>query len=552
MKKIDWIIILCTVVLSVFTLKDLFIPGFYTSHDGPNQVVRLYYFDQALRDGQIPPRWAGNLLNGFGYPLFIYSYHMPWFIAEPLVLAGLPIIDSIKMTFLIGFILSGIAMYFYGRDMFGRTAAVAAMALYLYAPYRFSNIFVRAAIGDATAFIFIPIIFWSLYKLRSHVTKTLNWKWIAIGALGYAGLLLSHAMVFILVTFAMAIYLLYWFILTKHKRVLVLSSALLVFLGVGMASYYFIPSFTERNLTRFNDIMGSALTGATFVPWSRLVYSPWAYGAMMNPEGAMSLQVGIAQWGTLILSCILMVWGVTRRKFRGVLRSIGLDAVCFLSIFILSIILMLPISLPFWRFFNSIMVIDFTWRILPVTVFCIAVLAGFAIRVVKWKYPVAIGLILLGLYANRNHVRINQSLDWSVPFFLSLVKTTNTYDEYTPKAVDMGLVAKKQPIVQSQIAGTKIDVQKSSSRELLFSVNTPAEGTISINKIYYPGWRATVDGTSTPMDTKNGFMALHVPRGVSQVHLSLHETALRMISNIITILSCGIVGVLLWKQKRHL
>ena len=89
MKKIDWLIIFLITVLSVFVLKDLFKPYFYTSHDGIHQVVRLYYFDQALRDGQIPPRWAGGLLNGFGYPLFIFSYHLPWLMAEIPYIFGL-------------------------------------------------------------------------------------------------------------------------------------------------------------------------------------------------------------------------------------------------------------------------------------------------------------------------------------------------------------------------------------------------------------------------------------------------------------------------------
>ncbi len=101
MKKIDWLILFFIITASVFTLKDLFKPYFYTSHDGIHQVVRLYYFDQVLKDGQIPPRWVGGLLNGFGYPLFNFSYQMPWFIAEPLHLSGLSIFESIKMTFLI-------------------------------------------------------------------------------------------------------------------------------------------------------------------------------------------------------------------------------------------------------------------------------------------------------------------------------------------------------------------------------------------------------------------------------------------------------------------
>src|SRR4030042_3352281 len=149
MKKIDWVIIVLLIVVSFITLKDLFQPGFYTSHDGTHQVVRLYYFDKLIREGQIPPRWVGDLLNGYGYPLFIFSYQLPWLLAEPLHLLGFSIFDSIKLTFVIGFALSGITMYLFQKHIFGRVPAVVGTVIYLFAPYRFSNIFVRAAIGDA-------------------------------------------------------------------------------------------------------------------------------------------------------------------------------------------------------------------------------------------------------------------------------------------------------------------------------------------------------------------------------------------------------------------
>ena len=175
MRKIDWLVVIFIILTSLITLRDLFKPGFYTSHDGIHQIVRFYYFDQSLREGQIPPRFAGGLLNGFGYPLFIFSYHLPWLIAEPLHLAGLSIFDSIKMTFLLGFIFSGIAMYFFQKAIFGTLAAFVGTTLYLFAPYRFSNIFVRAAIGDATSFIFPPIIFLALYKIKHSLTDKRKW-----------------------------------------------------------------------------------------------------------------------------------------------------------------------------------------------------------------------------------------------------------------------------------------------------------------------------------------------------------------------------------------
>ena len=119
MKKFDIAVIIFIIIVSVFALKNLFGPGYYSSHDGVHQVIRLYYFDQLISDRQIPPRWVGDLLNGYGYPLFNFSYHLPWIIAEPFVLFGGSIFDAINITFVIAFSLSGITMYIFLRHIFG-------------------------------------------------------------------------------------------------------------------------------------------------------------------------------------------------------------------------------------------------------------------------------------------------------------------------------------------------------------------------------------------------------------------------------------------------
>src|SRR3989344_5245373 len=130
MKKIDVLVILFIILASVYALNDLFIPGFYTSHDGPHQIVRAFYYHDLIKQGQFPPRYVFGLNYGFGYPLFIFSYHMPWLIAEIFNQFKLTIIDSVKMTFLAGFIFSGIFMYFYQKMLFGRTAAFVGALIY--------------------------------------------------------------------------------------------------------------------------------------------------------------------------------------------------------------------------------------------------------------------------------------------------------------------------------------------------------------------------------------------------------------------------------------
>lgn len=551
MKKIDWLILLFIIVVSCITLRDLFQPGLYTSHDGIHQVVRLYYFDVALREGQIPPRWVGGLLNGFGYPLFIFSYHLPWIIAEPLHLLGLSIFDSIKMTFLIGFILSGITMYIFQKTIFGRRAAFVGSFLYLFAPYRFSNIFVRAAIGDATIFLFPPLLFLALFKLQKE--KKAQGKWIVLGSFSLAGMLLSHAMVFFFFFLVTLLYILYSFIFLKEKAKFFISSSVMILLSFGVSAYYFIPSLVERNYTKFTDTMGNIFVGKTFLNIQELIYSPWGYGVMHAQEGGMSFQLGIAQWVVLICSIVLLIFLIMRRK-KEKNKWRMFDMVFFLLLSTLSLGMMLPFSFFIWQWVAKIVVIDFTWRILPVTLFAISILGGFLISRISYSWVLGVMLITLALYGNRNHLKRNQTLDWSLPFLLQLERTTNSYDEYTPKWAREEIIKneKQKKKVEFSIPEAEIAIQKENSHTIEFLVKTPKSGFLKLNTVYYPGWNVMVNGHNKPIQFENtGLIEFPLEVGISQVKATFSETPLRILANSISIVTILVSLFLLKRYKKY-
>lgn len=556
MKKIDWLVIFLIIVTSLVILKDLYQPEFYSSHDGTHQVVRLYYFDQALREGQIPPRWVGGLLNGFGYPLFIFSYQLPWMIAEPFYAMGMSIFASIKAVFILGFILSGISMYFLQRSTFGRLPAIGGVALYLFAPYRFSNIFVRAAIGDATSFIFLPLLFLVVYKFRD--SQKFKWQWIVVGAVSIAGALLSHAMVFIFYFAAFLLFFLHSFIISKYKKNLTLSTFLVVITGLGLSGYYIIPSLLERSLTKFSDILGPALIGATFLNLKELLYSKWGYGVMHSAEGGMSFSVGIAQWLVFFLAGFLIVVRLIKVIFKPKeisKREIHMvkDGGFYIILFIISILAMLPLSLPAWHFIKRIMVVDFTWRILPLTVFASSMLGGLILHNVKYATVFLFMLIALTVYSNRNHLRINKQFDWPLSLYLDVEITTNTYGEYTPLWVNTNYVSQKRPKVEFTGQNSEIEILTNKSTLLKFNLIARQPGDVIINTVYYPGWKVLVDGVDININySKDGVMEFFVEEGTYTIEARFSDIPQRKLSNLVSLVSAGILlgGLLKYKRRK--
>ncbi|MCG2691460.1 hypothetical protein L6272_01390, partial [Microgenomates group bacterium] len=98
--------------LGLFAMRTLYGPEYFDGHDSVAHLVRLYQYDLALKDGQLPPRWAGGLLAGRGYPVFIFAYPLPYFIAEAFHLIGFSLAVAIKLTFVLSYLVSIIGMYF--------------------------------------------------------------------------------------------------------------------------------------------------------------------------------------------------------------------------------------------------------------------------------------------------------------------------------------------------------------------------------------------------------------------------------------------------------
>src|SRR3989344_6877580 len=154
------VILLASIVISLPLLK----PGLYVIHDD-QQIARLFLFDEALKSGQFPVRWVDSLGFGFGYPLFVFYPPLVYVIGEAFHLMGFGFIDSIKLVFFVSILLSGIAMYIFSKELFGKLAALTAATAYLLVPYRAIDVYVRGALAESFAFVWLPLILWSFYML---------------------------------------------------------------------------------------------------------------------------------------------------------------------------------------------------------------------------------------------------------------------------------------------------------------------------------------------------------------------------------------------------
>lgn len=552
MDKKSIVLVVILLFISLFGIRALFHPGYYTSHDGWHQVARLYHFDQAIRDGHIPPYWAGGLLQGAGYPLFVFNYHMPWYIAEAFVLFGLSIFDAIKLTFVLGYVLSGLFMFLWVRNMWGDKGGFMAAFLYLWAPYRFSNIFVRASLGEATGFIFLPLFFWSIASLTKREDK----RMIVIGSLGLAGLLLSHVMIVFLLVVPTSIFILSLLLQSKKRTIYFLRMLTVMILGLSLSAYYLFPAIAYRDITVFREIMRGLYEGH-FVTLKRLIYSPWGYGFSNLGPDALSVQVGIAQWLAVGLALVVLLLELLKRAkknrpsrlhFRSLLFPFGLAAS-----FGFSIVMMIRLSGPIWRLVDNWLIVDFPWRFLLLSLFFASILAGWLVSFVEKRWlqlPLMITLIAVALYTNRNHLRVNQYTDLPLDLYIVSEQTSNTHDEYAPKWADRKyLKEEKRPLVipETSVPLTEMEVIISTTTRKEFSYTASQSGELSVNLLSFPGWEAFIDGgkTDTSYD-RYGLVRLWVPEDKHHVSLVYVDTPVMRLGKLASLLAVVSVLVLLF------
>lgn len=518
--------IIFLVAVSLVSIKALFHPGFFTSHDGWNHVARLYHFNQAVNDGQLVPRWSGNLLNGFGYPLFFFSYHLPWYMAMVFLRLGLSIFDAIKGVFIVTYVVSGLTMYLFGTAMWGRLPALVVSILYLFTPYRLAVIFVRGNVGEATAFMFIPLVFWATFEL----SRRYRFSRIFVGALAVFGLLLSHAMVSLLFLIPLFLFTAACAFQTRNKGTFLASFGSLVCLGTLLSAYYLLPAAVYKSLTVFKE-MYHTLYVNYFTPLRTLFYSPWGYSPLGHP-GEMSRGVGLVLWlvGGLGLSFLLIVFGRHSKQKK---RDVVWGSVLVAS-FLFAVFMMLEVSAPVWRIIEPLALVDFPWRFLAVTTFIGSTLSGYVLSQVKsLRGVVAVGLILAALYTNRNHLRVNQYTDIPLSLYIASELTTSMDHEYLPKDIDYNQAKNSRERVSGN---ARISDIQQKSNEISFTSESPVGTEAQIHHGYFPGWLATIDGRQVELrPSDRGEMLIKLPFGVHRGVLRYSGTPLIKMSEAISL-----------------
>jgi uncharacterized membrane protein len=531
-KKIDfWLILL--ILISLIPLKDFFHLGLPATHDGQDHVARIANFYQSLSEGNIVPRWAANLNWGYGHPILMFLYPLSSYLASFFKFLGFNFVDSTKAVFVLSFILSGIFMYFWLKEIWGREAGFIGGLLYMFAPYRFVDLYVRGAIGESLAFVWPPLILYFALKFSQGP----KWIYLMGGSISFACLILSHnalSLMFLLVVFGYIAYL----ILNSNKKFLfIIHYSLFIILGFSLSAFFWLPAFLEGKYTLRDIVTKGNITG--FEPLARLIYSPWSYGG----TGVFSVQLGILQWLGVVLAPFV-IWQFWRKK-----EKIWLFLLFLLIYFWISIFLILPFSRPLYFKITLLQKFQFAWRwlslsIFPPAVFTAAIICFFP---KKFKFFYLCLFIFISLYINRNFWHAKDYLYYPEDFYTQAYPGTTDTGESAPRW-SVRFMEKFPKAHLEVIEGeAKIEEKERKSNYHEYKVIAKTPTRLLENTLYFPGWEILVSGKPVEVQFQDpayrGLMTFNIPEGNYQVVIKFGETKLRQFANLVSL--GGLTGLLL-------
>lgn len=385
--------ILLIILLSVLTFSQMLKFGIFSMQDF--HFFRLYEFDKCIKALQIPCRWAPDSGAGYGEPLFNYYGQLVYAFGEIFHLFNFSLIDSLKITFIFSLVGSAIAMFFLARKIWkDNLSAVISSILYLYAPYRAVDVWVRGALPEAFSFIYFPLI---ILEIENYL-ETSKKKHLLTFSLLIALLITTHNLSVILFAPFLIIWTIFRFLQIKKIRPFLELLVAGIFAGL-LSAFYILPIIFESKFVDINSTtIGYFDWRAHFITINQLFISRfWGYGASVwGPNDGLSLSIGQIQWITpLIVTLIILLK-----------RKLNKDVIIFsvlLSIAILYLFLTHNKSTFIWQTLPFMKYIQFPWRFLGVGLFSLSLASGIIVKQfknIKVQWILAVVIMLITIFLN--------------------------------------------------------------------------------------------------------------------------------------------------------
>ena len=545
-----WLIL--TILVNLLTFYQLLRPGFFPMQDDL-QAFRIHQMVACLKDFQIPCRWVPDMGYQYGYPQFNYYPPLPYYIGGIFSLIGIQIIDSVKLLFILGFILSALTMFIFLKSFLNDYAACLGSILYTIVPVKAVQVYVRGSLSEFLAFIFLPLLLWSSLKLI-RIGKTKYLLWLAVSL---ALLITTHNLTTLIFLPILLVWILTIISLEKKWKMFykIISGVLL---GIGLSAFYILPFIFEKKYVHLETLLGGYFDYRQhFVSIKQLLFSNYFYygSSVFGLFDEVSLSAGIVHWIVALLALFLSF------TFYKKYKKLSITLWVLFALESIYLFLMHQRSYFFWEKISTLAWLQFPWRFLVPSAFLLSIfgaISAFLISKLNKNYAViftlvvVLSLILLhgAFFKPKEWLNISDKdkfsgESWEKQLTISIFDYLPIFAKLPPN--------EKAPLLPDVLDGEVefLSYQKGSNFQKGEALVKEA-ATLRLPLFDFPGMQVLVDGMLIHHINNDcrreeyclGLITFNIEEGKHKIEVQLKDTPVRSLGNIISLVSLFLTAFL--------
>lgn len=545
-------------LLSWPALRPLLAPGYLATDDGLFHLFRLVELNPLLKAGELYPRLAPDLAQGYDYPVFNYYAPLALYVSELFHLLGFSATDAVKAAYGLSIIGAVWAMRLLLDDLLPRSGALLGAFAYGYVPYLLLNVYVRGALAEAMGMALLPVALWAVRRLAREPSVGT----VSIASSCLAGLVLTHNITALLAMPVLAGYwLLSWLGADRRRgwRMAFPAALVAATLALALSTFYWAPALGELQF-----VQASRLTTGFFdfhrhlQPLRHLFTRALIYN--YHTTFGLRFRVGPAQ---IVLAAagflVALVWSGARRR-EGLFWGVVLAGALFL---------MWTHSAFVWERLPLMHYAQFPWRWLSVVGVATSVLIGYLTTAprllwawikrasssakdasahtfsVRWALVSLVwigclgGLIAVAALTDLNPGRLDlrniEARPWTEQQMESAINSIAfSPGEYLPQWAKPSVSG--SPSWPAQPGEVQLTVQSAGPFFVNLDVVASRPMPVILDRFFFPGWQARVDGRPVPTRASGsqGLLTVDVPAGDHHLEIFFGNTPLRAVTSIIS------------------
>lgn len=543
-KFINLLLLVCSLF---FLLKPCFNSKFPYTHDGMNHLARFANYKIALKEGQLPPRFAPNLYNHYGYPVFNYNYPLANILSLPFSAVGFNYELTFKILVFFAILTMIAGTRWWLKSLKLSNSLSFSLVVFFLNPFLINILFFRGNIGELWAICLLPALFGTIEYLAKHLlakkeifpaaknsyittakNAPKNKKIILLLIPTWTAFLLSHN---ISVLFGLGFVFLYA-LFKFGKNYLAWKNLATIFLAsLSFSLWFWLPALLEKSAIVLDNVSLNQKLADHFPTIEQLFLAPLSFGfSYLGQIDSLSFALGISQIFIFLIIVLASIKTIVARK--ALIKNKKNNPILYLAL--ITIIFQLSFTKFIWQIIPLASYIQFPWRLsLFLAVFILPLSAKFFAQFKK-ILPLIYFLLLLQLFNLAKLKPVDYFHQHNIDYD-AFSQSTSTLNENRTKNFTYMNFADWQPttkILEGE-GEIKIKYWQGSRREYFLKLNT--DSIIVEPTMNFLGWQTWTNQKKVKFynDEKiAGRLAYRLPAGEYHVISKFtQQTPARIIGN---------------------